>query len=211
MAPALALMTVLPSLLVTPEGRCVEARGMDEAMEALLASGIFKNEPKVADVLRSPRAKKAISDKTGDSYWRVWVGMWIGVNMAPGGTREFVLDTPLLGDEKGPQHVRVEHLGDTGDGHVRLSCTTTGDVNEKMFAAFMKGIGGPSLPADAGAVRLRRVARIEVETDPWDLRPSYTRLEIHDVVEMDDGREPRKERTEVREDGFDWAKATGCF
>jgi hypothetical protein len=212
LGPALALTTSLPTMIVSPEGRYVEARGMEQVVDRLLASGLIENDPKVLAMMRSPRVMKLVSNKVGD-YWNSWVGMWVGVTLAPREKRDFVGETSL-GSATAPERVHLEHLGDAGDHFVRLSCTRTLEAGDALFSALMKEVGMPDLP-DAGAARLRaarlrRTLHIEVETDPRDLRPRRMHLENTDVVEVEGDPEPSRKRTETREDRFDWARATGC-
>ncbi|MRG95449.1 hypothetical protein [Polyangium spumosum] len=216
LAVALALTSVMPSLTVSREGEYLGVRGLDAAIDRMLAMPPFNEDPKItrqlAATLRLPAMKANLEAKVGD-YWNTWVGAWNGLTLAPGASREGD-DSIQVGEDEIPTRIRFEHHGPVaGDPKlVRLSFVSTmsGNAASVVLAAFTRALlrdAGTNLPKDVNIERVSRVVTLETETDPATLRPRRTRY-VTDLELMIDGE--LSTRRETREDRFDWERAEGC-
>ncbi|MDI1444330.1 hypothetical protein [Polyangium sp. 6x1] len=216
LAPALAMTSAMPSLIVSREGEYLGVRGLDEMIERILAMPSFNKDPKIAPkvaaMMRSPAIKASLEAKMGD-YWNGWVGAWNGLSLAPGASREDD-DSIEVGDEEIPTRVRVENHGpvDGAKKLVRLSLVSTmsGTSASAGLAAFTRSLmrgAGTDLSKNLNVERVNRVITLDVETDPATLRPRRARyvMELEMMVngQMSASRETREER-------FDWEHAEGC-
>ncbi|WP_437735189.1 hypothetical protein [Sorangium sp. So ce1335] len=217
---SLGLMATAPVLVVSREGAYVGVRELGDSVERLLGSPLFLEGPQqvasVAKLLPAPQMKAMLLTKAGD-HWTTWVGAWAGLELAPGESREGVEEV-AVGERQVPMRVRYDHHGPVAgpSGLVRVSFTSTLD-DETGWGAMRHAV--VDMQRDAGhelstevekaldQISLRRVIRLEAETDPATLRSIRARYEM--VMEFSaKGRKER--RRDVREDRFDWDRAEGC-
>ena len=217
LAPAKALSSVIPVMIVSKSGQYMGTRGLEEAIERILQSlGPAKSEElreMTGKIMRSPKIKAALSAKVGD-YWRTWVGAWVGVELSSGQALDRNEGVPFV-DQEIPLRYHYEHRGPAkgAPGAVLLSMTattlpgsgtvhTTADVWHD-FAATM----GLSLRDTPELDEVHYTVRLEADMEPAGLYPRRTRQETEIEVVVGSA---RRQAREMREDTFDWAHAVGC-
>ncbi|MDI3290665.1 hypothetical protein [Polyangium sp. 15x6] len=213
LAPVLPLLSMPVPMIISPEGEYLEARGLEQVIERMLAAPAIANNPKLssfmAQALRSPQMQAQLASSAGDS-WNAWVGAWIGLSNSPGEVVE-ADDTVPAGAETIPVRMRFEHHGKArgDDALVRVSITQTlqGEQAAKGLASLIREIAGPHFPKDMPIENIRRVTRTEAETDPRTLKPRHVRFE--QTVDMSMGGKSQSTR-EFKDDTFDWSRAEGC-
>lgn len=218
MAPALALTSAMPTMVISRQGEYVGMRGLEGMIDRVL---LFMNNGKkmskdeaarVATMMRSPMMLATMEKKMGD-YWNSWVGTWVGLEMRPSEALEGDDQIPL-GDETIVAHLHYEHQGPVEDAPnlVRLSMTSTmsGDSAAAGLLAFTRAAMkemGMDLPPSVTIDKVGIVNALETDTDPATLRPRHVRtLRTTEIVLA--GKTTTKR--EIREETFDWAHARGC-
>lgn len=218
LAPVMAATTLSPGLRVSARGEYLGLRELDAAIEQVLAYRATSDAPeahaRLAATLRSPTTRDALAADMRD-LWALWVGAWIGLQLAPGEVAEFP-GTLELGELILPVTQRYEHRGSIAadPSRVALALTSRFELTRGVDATLAEAFGrlaedyGLRVPqGDLARIGLRREASIAVDTDPRTLRPNRARMEV--VVAVHDGELTRTGR-EVQEYRFDWARAEGC-
>jgi len=217
LAPALALTSALPTMVISREGEYLGMRDLDSMIERVIKFMKAKSknpdeEVKVAAILRSPMMKQTLETQLGE-YWQGWVGLWNGLTMEPMETREGD-DEITFGEEVIPTRIRYENHGPVAGAPelVKVSFTSTISGNSAShgvlaFLRLMSREGGMPFPEGVVIEHLAATTTFEAETEPKTLLPRHTkrmkRTEI--VVEGH-----RTTRLDVREETFDWDHAQGC-
>ncbi|MBK9258488.1 MAG: hypothetical protein IPM54_01475 [Polyangiaceae bacterium] len=216
LAPALALTTMMPTMVVSPEGDYVRVRGLEALVDRVVAhmgKGMDKQKKaKLATMMRSPRILQMVQAKSGD-YWNGWVGAWTGLELAASASREGD-DVMDVGGVEIPVRLRYENHGPVkgtpGFYRVSLSSTMAGNSASTGVLALMRSIlqdAGSDMPTDVQVDHVSIVNKVEVVTEPATLLPHRARRErTMELVMAGD----RKKRVEVREETFDWKHAEGC-
>ncbi|MDI1444057.1 hypothetical protein [Polyangium sp. 6x1] len=213
LAPMIPLLSMPVPMIISAEGAYVEARGLDQVIERMLATPAIAKSPKLVafmeQALRSPQMQAQLSSSAGDP-WNAWVGTWIALPNSAGEVVEADDEVPAGGD-KIPVRLRFEHHGKAkgDDALVRVSITQTlaGEKAAQGLANIIRAIAGPHFPNDMPIENIHRITRIEAETDPRTLQPRHVRFE--QTVDVTMGGKPHKTR-EFKDDTFDWSRAEGC-
>lgn len=214
--PMLAVSSALPVLRVARDGAFVDLIGEQVLVERMLdLSGVTRgtlDETQLRRMLTSPQMLATLRERAGD-YWRVWVGAWVGLDLAPGEMLDGVEELPV-GDGVLRAPVRYRNDGPV-PGNPRLLrvarvSTLAGPEVEAFLARVLMGVGtATGKPVTADSVRsARRTTTIVAETDPATLRPLRTEYTTETELEVRD--QPMQTQKQVQETTFDWNRAVGC-
>jgi hypothetical protein len=217
LAPALAITSALPTMIISREGEYLGMRDLESMIERVIKFMKKKStnpdeEIKVAAVLRSPMMKQTLETQLGE-YWNGWVGLWNGLAMAPLETRDGD-DEIEFGEEVIPTRIHYENHGPVAGApelvKVSFSSTISGNSASQGVLAFLRLMGregGMPFPENIEIDHLAATTTFEAETDPRTLLPRHTkRVKKTEIVIKGE----RMKRLDVREETFDWAHAQGC-
>jgi hypothetical protein len=211
------MASLIPTLLVSPEGEFTGVEGLDEMIDALLAwqRGQKKRDPattaKVEAFMRSPEMKAAMTQKTGD-YWQVWVGLWLDLHLVPGEKKTTSLSMgSFAGGASSP--ATFEHHGPVpGEpGLVRLSMRSLLEGEQAKAAVsgvlqeMQRQLRLPEMPR---ILRMRRDTQASTDIDPLTARPRRVRMEVTWDGEIE-GHGALSKR-EMNEYEFDWSPAASA-
>lgn len=218
LAPVMAATTLSPGIRVSARGEFLGLRELDAAIEQVLAyratSDVPEEHARFAATMRSSTARDELAADMRD-LWALWVGAWIGLQLAPGAVAEFP-GALKLGELILPVTQRYEHRGSIAEepSRVAIALTSRFELTSGVDTALAEAFGrlaegyGLRVPqGDLSKIGLRREASLAVDTDPRTLRPHRARMEV--VVAVHDGELTRTGR-EVQEYRFDWTRAEGC-
>ncbi|KFE67306.1 hypothetical protein [Hyalangium minutum] len=209
---AAAVAGAIPTLVLSPEGQVVDVVGMEETVARALA--MIPEEKGMREQMRAalsqPSMAQMMKQKAGD-FWNVWVGAWVGTDLAAGAERSGTVPMQL---PSGPvdSQVTVRHRGPEAGrkGAVRLEMETVleGEPFRKgmagVMAQMMKAAGPADKTPDFNAMlkSARRVSTLEVVTDAATLRPYSARTSQVTKLQVE-GQE--REEVEEREYSFAWS------
>lgn len=177
LAATLAMARAVPDWVVDAEGNFLRMEGLEELIErlvglngALAEVGAAQRE-KILETLRSPAMASTLEQACGD-HWNVWVGAWVGFDVAPGGEEQGDRELPFMGTAV-PACVTMRNQGPATDhpGYFELSITSVSDGPSARDAL------AESLDATGqgnGADGLREVSmssHVVAVTDPQSQKP----------------------------------------
>lgn len=177
-----ALASVMPTLIISPDGSLVDVTGMEESIENALTVLNIQDPERRAElnkIMKSPEVVAQSKEKAAE-FWKIWVDTWIGCNPAPGQTAAFEIEIPLEngGAVRTPLIVRSDAGG--APGQVRFSAQTTlaGQPALKAMGATVKRLMEMSPPAKGEKPfsmsmikSLKRTIKYSVVTNPKTLQP----------------------------------------
>jgi hypothetical protein len=219
--PVLAASSAIPTMRIGANGQVVGFIGMDEMIEATLEmmkkiDGVTEDDPKfvsAAKRLRSP-AGKAVVTAQSEELWRTWVGLWAGLELAPGKRREGTTRLPMSDGTTVNAPITLQHHGAVAPGLVRLTATTVFEGSDargamaRILATQEAPPGQP--PFDPKMLKsVKREIAIDSTTSPTTLMPKTVRVEKVIAVEMTNKQDDRR-RHEIREYQFDWEPAASA-
>jgi hypothetical protein len=208
--------SIPPTLLISSEGQVEDVVGMEEnvARVATLVPEEKGMRDRVLAMMRAmlaqPSLAKMMKQRAGD-FWGVWVGAWVGTDLAAGEERAGTMTIQLpTGPVDSPMTMR--HRGEDASfkGAVRLEMETVlkGEAFRKamvsMLSQMSQSVGvrqGTAPDFDTMLKSASRVTTMEVVTDGATLRPYTARLAWVTRLKLDD--QEREEREE-REYSFAW-------
>ncbi len=92
----LALMSAMPTIVISREGEIVDIRGLDEMVARVLAAVPDKElQARLEKVLKSPQMMQTARRKIGD-LWLSWVSLWSDTEIAPEETVKGSIEVPML-------------------------------------------------------------------------------------------------------------------
>lgn len=196
--PVRAMAAVIPTMRVGANGQIVGFIGMDEMIEATLLNvkkieGWTDTDPKWLSAtkrLRSPAGKDLVRGKS-EEFWRIWVGLWAGIDLAPGTTRQLATRLPMSDGSTESAPITLQNHGPVaGDPSlVRLTAATVfegdgaRDAMVRVMAAKMTEAGSAAF--DPSLLKsVKRQITIDTTTSPATLMPKTVREEKTVFVEM---------------------------
>lgn len=206
-APVRALLTAVPTFIVSAEGDYLRSEGLEATVDAVLAA--MPPDDRIARMMRSPETLALVDKATGD-HWNTWVGAWIDWDLPPGRPDVREDRVEAAPGVKVPVTITNETLGRVKDAPALVllrSRQLIGSAEatralESMTRSLGERAGAP--PRPAGAIGdLRRETTVTVALDAATGRPHRARSEM--TIAAGDRRE-----VEIRDTAFDWAAATGC-
>lgn len=198
---AQAALFKLPNLVVDPQGTVVGTRGVEELLDAMVASGLVDSSQITLGVAAALEA--AVVSK----YWGSWAGTWAARGVIDAPHVESVEQTPV-GDTQFNTTLVVESLGTTPEGLavVRQTQTIEGEDMLRALGAVTSAMGADEIAAAMVATYGRRIMTFETTTDPSSLWPLSASLTQDTELTTNGVLDSRVERTTWT---FDWA-AGGC-
>lgn len=208
LAPVIALLAMPFEIVLTPDGEVADARLPNLATLVELFTGTRSEAPdpqieaKLKAMFERPEMQSLIKEKAVE-IWGLWVGAWIGLDLAPGQER-VVEDTVESFGAVAPRQVRVRHEGPADPpGHVRLGLVSTVELRGPQVKQMVEAMMGERLP-EKGEKSLQdllisRVDRFDVVVDPTRLRPHRA---VHEEIRSVNG-EPKRSRRATYT--FDWS------
>jgi hypothetical protein len=159
-------------------------------------------------MMRSPEMKAALAEKSGD-YWHVWVGLWLGVHLAPGEKKTTALSVGTMG-EAAEAPATVEHHGPVpGEpGLVRLSMDAVleGEQAKAALSGILKEMQRQlHVPEMPRFLRMRRETHVGADIDPLTAKPRRVRTEVKWDAEIEGAGALKKHQVDEYE--FDWSPA----
>lgn len=176
LAPALALTQAVPDIVVDAQGRFLRIDGLDEMIGRVtthLATTKGMSDAERARLeasMRAPAARATLEQACGTD-WQLWVGSWIGCDLASGTEATSEGTTTILAAEVTGKVVMRNH-GDVPEhpGHVRLSVTklVEGEAATAQLVKLLNGLKGeggkaPLDPELLEDVRAELVGEVIVE------------------------------------------------
>ena len=209
---ALKMASAIPTLIVAREGTFEEITGMDRVVKQLTASLPAEQRASVVKMMSSPQFAGMLQESSAQ-FWNVWVGMWTGVDLPEGKSREVNQPLPLPDGSTLDRPVQMTNQGPAGPpGHVRLAFQSKLDASQqKKVRSLLEGMiqqmaqaSGQEVPKDmfqGGNVSMSG----EVVTDPATLRPASARWQKQVTIQMKG--QPPQSREESHDYAFAWTKA----
>ncbi|MBI5367716.1 MAG: hypothetical protein HZA54_11820 [Planctomycetes bacterium] len=218
-AQATAMAGALPAFLIAPGGGFEDAEGMEETVERAL-DGLRQGAAKemeeerwaaLREMMTSPQMLAQMKSKVGD-HWRVWVGLWAGLELAPGGVHEAMTPLAMPDGSSLDAVVRIRHDGAAGaeaPGVVRLSAESSlcGEAARAALGRMVKDLAERMGRTDAPPPEemfedFRRDFKATAETDPKTLRPR--RVTTESVATVKEKGKAAVAQREVHEYTFAW-------
>jgi len=210
----LEVASALPTLVVSPEGTFLDVVDLEAMIDRIAHSSAIPAKERVAlaKSMKAPLMAASLKGRSAE-FWNVWVGLWAGVDLEPGRSRELKVPTPLPNGSVVERPVRVSHQGPAGPpGYVHLAFESTlegGAAQRKLRAAVQEsakevaGSAGQAMDEEVEGFVLYTGG--EVITDPATLKPAAARSSRRTTVKAK-GQPPRTE-LETHEYTFTWPKA----
>ncbi|MDZ4836499.1 MAG: hypothetical protein SGJ27_22210 [Candidatus Melainabacteria bacterium] len=210
-----ALGSIIPTLVINPEGKVEDIIGVEDCVEYALKL-LPSADPNLSAMLRSPAMIVQMKQKSVD-FWRVWVEMWLMCQAAPGKNATIEIEIPIIGGQTITAPLTVRNEGPSGDtgGDIRLSAETVlqGEPAKKAMQHMMQALVS-KIPVKEGVKpfspdmikSMKRSSKFLVITNPKTLQPR--RAESESIIELTI-EEQSKTETEKHEYVFDWMAKAG--
>ncbi len=218
LAPVIALASAIPTVVVSPQGSVVGIEGFDAMIEGIekvmVEKGATAEEAAMAaGMLRAPGVDTLLTS-TVRGIWDIWVGDWVGFDLAPGASADGEVPVDAANPEGAKQKLHVENRG-AADGHpgalsFASTLTLDGEAGAAMMRPMFDGMMGGMAPderqkmeAVLAGLSASIVREGTVVTDPATLRPvaaTMTKTTVMQLAAM--GMDQTK--TETHEYTFDW-------
>jgi hypothetical protein len=206
-----AMGSMLPTLVITPDGDVDDVVGMDECAENALKL-LPSPDPKIAAMLRSPEMIAQMKAKSQD-FWRVWVQTWLMSQPTVGKDKTLEIEIPLLGGLKmnAPLTVRNEGPVRENASEVKLTAQTVleGEPARKALQDMMMTLVAKVPPKEGVKPfspdmikSLKRSTKFVVVTNPQTMQPQSAESESIIDLAIED---QQKTETEKHEYVFDWS------
>ncbi len=221
LGPAAQLAAAIPTFLISRGGRFEDALGIEEMVDKTIAflktqegAGMDEARWKSTEaMMKSPQMLAQLKSKVAD-YWNVWVGGWLGLQIAAGEQAEATTNVPMPDGSLVEAPLRFSHEGavEGNEGLVRLTAVALLEgpeatrALERSVRKMAEGAGGAEPPPEPMFENFRRITTVTVETDPATLRPAHTMQET--LIELTSATGEVRKQREVREHTFDWPTAT---
>jgi hypothetical protein len=209
LAMAQAMMAAgMPTRWVSPQGEYLGIDNLDGILDA-----VTQGLPKTPELTRAMQAMKtpmmrAMMEQNAGDQWNTWVGMWIGLEIAPGGKvdRSAAIELPDGTFAAVPSEIQHRGTIEGGRGLVLLESTQLleGPAAAKLMTGMMKNmseaVGGAEPPAVKDLSRQATIlAAVDAKTSRVHRVRTETTIKMGDRVEQD-----------IKDFAFDWSKAEGC-
>jgi len=190
------LLEAIPKMRISRAGELIEFVGLDEAIEAVLAT-VESDESfeELSRSMRSPETRQLVSAKAADR-WNVWAASLIGVETFAGEVWEGAIEMPSALEELPVDAVRgfrcLERFEHRGADCVRIEIDTTFDPEsmKAMMLEMFRRLGNPAPPEEAAELEVARVDHVEGVWEVATLRPH--RVKTTSVITSG----PREQREE---------------
>ncbi len=204
-----AMGSMIPTLVVNPQGQVEDVIGMEEAVTNALKV-MPAADPQMIAALKSPAMIAQMKEKSVD-FWRVWVETWVLSQPAPGKPVVVEMEIPVVGGAvKSEMTVKNEGAAPGSAGDVQLSAQAVlqGEAAKKALGALMQSLIA-QVPAKPGTKPfspamikdMKRTTRFSVVTNPKTLQP--VRAHSETLIDLAIGDE-RKSQLEKHEYSFAW-------
>jgi hypothetical protein len=219
LAPALALASAIPTLVISKGGEFQDAIGMEETIERTLEClGAMQGpdvDPATREMLRktlqSPQMLAQLKAKSADA-WNAWVGTWVEHPVRDGESTKLTTSLPFPDGSTFDAPMTLRHRGAALDapGHVRLEIESVleGPAFRDAMIRALKSLTPPGAQKPGGSrvedeiLGFRREFRSWVVTEPASLKPLRAESDALITVTGRTG-EPQKQR-ERRVYEFNW-------
>lgn len=217
-APFWVVNETVPSFVVDAEGRIVEILPVEQQLDAKIAQ-IPERPPEVThEALRmalfEPNIAEVLRAKV-DSYWHLWVGLWLDKALKPGERTEFDAESDYFGVTV-PSRGSFEHLGaaeaeQPGAARLAFQLNAEGEpLRQAIYESIVKAYeqADQPIPEEISLEMIesaKRRERVDVLTDPETMRPYEVRAVTS--LELDMGEQGPQVRIEEKVFRFDWAAA----
>ncbi len=189
-ATAQVMLFKLPNLVVDPQGTVVETRGVEELLDAIVATGLA-DASEITLWLAAALETALVSN-----YWGSWAGAWATRGTIDAPHVESVLPT-AVGDTQFNMTVVVESLGTTPGGLAMMRQTQIVEGEDLLLAmgVVTAALGADEVAAAMAETSGRRIVTLETTTDPLTLRPLSASL-TQDIELTTNGGSRKSSRTQ---------------
>jgi hypothetical protein len=216
-APQIAMLQAVmaagfPTRWISHQGEYLEIDNIDRTFDAITKA--LPQTPELARVMQAMKSPnmRAMFEQNAGEQWQTWVGMWVGLEVAPGNKVDLSEAVELPDGTEATVPSQVQHRGTIeGDaGLVLLEYTQLleGPAAAQLMAGMMKtmseAIGGAAMPTPPTVTDLSRQVTILAAIDAKTSRVHRVRTEMKVTLGSDVVRD-------VKDFAFDWSKAEGCM
>jgi hypothetical protein len=206
----IALGSLLPTLVINPQGGVEDITGIEACVENALKL-LPAEDPNLSAFMRSPDMIAQIKQKSVD-FWRIWVETWLMCQAAPGKDATIETVIPIFGQTMNVP-LTVHNDGPVADsgGDIRLTAQTVieGESAKKAMQQMMMAMVS-KIPVKEGVKpfspdmikSMKRTTKFVVITNPKTLQPRRAESESIIDIAIED-----KQKTEIEkhEYVFDWS------
>lgn len=189
--------SMIPTLVITPQGTVKDVTGIDEMIEGYLKIAPGPSDPKQLEQMKasmhSPAMIETMKAKSTE-FWKVWVETWLAADAAPGGTQTLDREIPIAGGEIVKTLIKLSSesapTGATGSVKLSAQAILQGDAAKSAMKELMiimnSAVPAGVKPLTPESVKdLKRVEKFSVVTNPKTLQPTQASWETTTDLTID--------------------------